>query len=108
MSDIARLLLLAALLCVCSVPVRAEGGLQGLEMDVMNPGENAARATARIALPRMALPAPTEQDLPGIESERNARAADLFPDGGASVAREASPVVDPVVDPGTEASNPPR
>jgi hypothetical protein len=108
MPDIARLLLLAALLCVCSLAARAESGLQGLEMDVMNPGENAARATARIALPRMTLPAPAEQDLPGIESERNARAADLLPETGASVAREASPVVDPVGDPGTEPSNPPR
>ncbi len=93
MRDFARLLLLAALLF--SASVRAESGLQGLEMDVMDAGENAARATSRIALPRIGLPTPAEQDLPGLEPERNARAAELLPDNAASVAREAVPVVDP-------------
>ncbi len=105
MSDRTRLSVLAALLF--SASVHAESGLQGLEMDVMDAGENAARATSRIALPRMALPVPAEQDLPGIESERNARAAELLQDTGASVAREASPAVD-TVDTGAEPINPPR
>ena len=43
--------LLAALL-LASLPLHAGNSLQGLEMDVMDAGESAAHATARIALPR--------------------------------------------------------
>lgn len=92
MSEHARLSLLAALLF--SASVHAESGLQGLEMDVMNPGENAARATSRIAIPRMSLPTPAEQDLPGIEAERNARADALSPSDAGLTAREATPAVE--------------
>lgn len=103
MSDRYRITLLVALLF--SIPAYAESGLQGLEMDVMNAGENATRATARIALPRMAMPAPAEQDLPGLDAERNARAAELR-DANMSVAREAAPL--PETNTATEAINPPR
>ena len=92
MSDHSRLMLMATLLL--SASVHAESGLQGLEMDVMNPGENAARATARIALPRVALPAPGEQDLPGLDAERNARSGELSPADAAATAREAAPVIE--------------
>ena len=93
MPDRSHLLLVGALLF--SAAVHAESGLQGLEMDVMNPGENAARATARIALPRVPLPAPAEQDLPGLEAERNARGGELSPADAAATAREAAPVIEP-------------
>lgn len=106
MSELSRILLVLALLF--SATARAESSLQGLEMDVMNPGESAARATSRIALPRMALPSPAEQDLPGgIDSERNARAAEFSMDVGPSVAREATPEVTPP-DVVQEAASPPR
>src|SRR4030095_12114311 len=39
---------------------RADGGLQGLEMDVMDAGESPAQATARIELPGASTP--TEED----------------------------------------------
>ena len=93
MSDRQRLMLFAAL--AFSASVHAESGLQGLEMDVMNPGENAARATARIALPRMAPPSPAEQDLPGMEPERAVRGQDTTPADAGFTAREAAPVVEP-------------
>ncbi len=94
MSRLSALLGVAGL--VCSLSVRADSGLQGLEMDVMDPGENAARATGRIAMPRLMLPVPTEHDLPGVEPEqRRSLYAPMADDIGASVAREAAvPVAD--------------
>ncbi len=103
MSDRYRITLLAALLF--SAVAHAESGLQGLEMDVMNAGENAARATARIALPRTAMPVPAEQNLPGLDAERNARAGELR-DESMSVAREAAP--QPETTTATEVIDPPR
>ena len=78
-----------------SVSVHADAGLQGLEMDVMDPGETSARATARITMPRMLLPRPAERDLPGLEPEqRTGVAAPQVDDAGAAVAREPSPGAD--------------
>ena len=85
------LVLLGVAGLVCSLSVRADSGLQGLEMDVMDPGENAARATGRIAMPRLMLPVPTERDLPGVEPEQRRSLLAPMADGiGASVAREAA------------------
>lgn len=79
-----------------SLSVSADSGLQGLEMDVMDPGENAARATGRIAMPRLMLPVPTEHDLPGVEPEQRRGLSAPMADGiGVSVVREA---VVPVTD----------
>lgn len=94
MSRLSVLLGVAGL--VFSLSVMADSGLQGLEMDVMDPGENAARATGRIAMPRLMLPVPTEHDLPGVETEQRRGLSAPMADGiGVSVAREAvAPVTD--------------
>jgi hypothetical protein len=47
---------------------------------------------------------PAEQDLPGLDAERNVRAAELR-DENMSVAREAAPLPETTT---TEAINPPR
>jgi hypothetical protein len=92
----------------CSVSsVVADSGLQGLEMDVMDPGENAARATSRIAMPRLMLPVPVERDLPGLEPEQQRGLSAVTEDEiGAAVAREAAPVTDS--DTGNDAPGTPR
>lgn len=94
MSRLSVLLGVAGL--VCSLSVRADSGLQGLEMDVMDPGENAARATGRIAMPRLMLPVHSERHLPGLEPEQRRELSAPMADGiSTSVAREAvAPVTD--------------
>ena len=59
-----------AFLVLVAAPALAENTLQGLEMDVMEPGESAAPATSRIVLPPP-LAAP-EHDA-GIDPEQGVR-----------------------------------
>jgi hypothetical protein len=106
---IRRALLLASLLATVAT-VHAENSLQGLEMDVMEPGESAAHATARIVLPR---PAGLDGDYTGLDAEPRLRDAGESPgrDGflgitgapgdAAPVDNEVGRVADPGGDSGT-------
>jgi hypothetical protein len=64
-----RLILATLLFGVCVSGARAESTLQGLEMDVMDPDESAAQATARIALPRPRGSVERSAENPGLETD---------------------------------------
>lgn len=72
MRELIRRTVLASVLLAAVATVQAENSLQGLEMDVMEPGESAAQATARIVLPR---PAGLDGDYTGLDAEPRLRDA---------------------------------
>lgn len=72
--------LACALLLGAADAVHAESTLQGLEMDVMEPGESAAHATARIVLPRPRNGIERSADYPGLDTEQRVQLG--APDAG--------------------------
>ena len=76
--------------------VHADSALQGLEMDVMDPGESAAHATARIALPRPQAAIERSAEYPGIDVEQRLRpGAPASGDAPGIIGIESSELVTP-------------
>lgn len=110
MREFMRRTALATVLLAAAAAVQAENSLQGLEMDVMEPGESAAQATARIVLPR---PAGLDGEYSGLDAEPRLRDAAEpsrqgeflgitgIPGDAATVDSEVGRVADPGGDSGT-------